>query len=69
MISKESHTTETIVATLSRDELCDVMRKSATETIKEYGEGDGVITPFLIVVTAHMAAKIEAKIFNNKEDK
>lgn len=48
---------------------CDVMRKSATETIKEYGEGDGVISAFLVVVTAHMAAKIERKIFNNKEDK
>ena len=68
-ISKESHTTETVVATLSKDELTEIMKKSAMETITEYGDGDGVISSFLIVVTARMAAKIETKIFNNKEDK
>lgn len=68
-ISKEEYKTETIVATLSKDELTEVMKKASMETIEEIGEGDGVISSFLIVATALMAAKIETIIFNNKEDK
>lgn len=68
-ISKEECKTETVVATLSRNELTEVMKKASIEVIKEVGDGDEVISTFLIVATALMAAKIETKIFNNKEDK
>ena len=68
-ISKEEQKTETVVATLSKDELTEVLKKSSIEVIKEVGDGDEVISSFLIVATALMAAKVETKIFNNKEDK
>lgn len=68
-ISKEECKTETVVATLSKDELTEIMKKAAMKTIIECGDGDGVISSFLTVATAFMAVEIKTIIFNNKEDK